>query len=58
MAISDERIEHALSWARARLSACERTARVSRSKESRDWAYGEAVALRAMIGILEGKVSA
>ena len=54
---ADGRITKALIWAHARLTQCERTERTSRSQRSRDWAYGESVAIRALIDILVPKAS-
>jgi hypothetical protein len=53
--VSDERIAKAMTWAQNRLHACDRTMRKSNSQRSRDWAYGESVAIKAMLAILDGK---
>ena len=47
------RIIKAMTWAQNRLADCERTRREARNNQSRDWAYGESVALRAMLQILD-----
>jgi hypothetical protein len=49
-----ERIARAMVWAQNRLLDCNRTMFESRNKQSRDWAYGEKVAIEAMLHILNG----
>lgn len=43
-------------WAAQRLIDCDRTQRTSSHRRERDYAYGESVAIRAMLAILDGKV--
>ena len=52
---SHARIIKAITWAQNRLAACDRTERTSSNRQSRDWAYGERVAINAMLRILNGE---
>lgn len=52
-----EKIAYAIRWANDRIAACGRTERTSMVQQRRDWAYAERLVLRAMIDILEGRVT-
>lgn len=49
------KIVKAMTWAQNRLLACQRTMRERPRGQSHDWAYGESVAIAAMLRILDGE---
>lgn len=53
---AEARVARAIAWCESRLVDCEKTRRNNMVRQSRDWAYGEAVAIRAILRILNGEV--